>query len=84
MLRKHYLHSWAALSTPLRCPDNVHNGGMAYDQESMKRLAERRRRYVLFLRKRGVTFASIADEFGCSRQRVHAIWKQAVAGKRGK
>jgi len=50
----------------------------------MKRLAERRRRYVLFLRKRGVTFASIADEFGCSRQRVHAIWKQAVGGKRGK
>jgi len=51
---------------------------MAYDMIAVIQDAMRRRKQVLAMRRRNMTFEQIGDQLGVTRQRAHSIWKEAL------
>lgn len=51
---------------------------MPYDMIAVIKAATKRRRVVISMRSRGMTFEQIADELGVSRQRAHSLWREAI------
>ena len=55
---------------------------MAYDIVAVVRASNARRKKVLAMRQRGMTFEAIAAKLGVTRQRAYAIHREAVIAAR--
>lgn len=53
----------------------------AYDMIAVIKLSRVRRKRVLAMRKRLMSFERIAEELGVTRQRAHAIYREALKAK---
>ncbi len=55
---------------------------MSYDMIAVIRTARARRKLVLAMRKRNISFEAIGDELGVTRQRAQVIHREAVIEQR--